>query len=203
MKIAVFGEDGFYNELIQCNKGIDWIHLKNIQEISKDENINAFFLLDEATDITKIEMTNKPVFINSVTNTLKELSAQKNISRINGWPGFLSKDLWEVSGILHEDAVNVLLECNKKYISVPDEPGFISARILSMIINEAFYTEADKVSDRSAIDIAMKLGTNYPFGPFEWAEKIGIEKIYELLMTLSAQDTRYIPCASMAKQIKK
>jgi 3-hydroxybutyryl-CoA dehydrogenase len=202
MKIAVWGEDDLYNELIQCSTSIDWIPVKNIQEVSNDESINAFFLLNDIIDNTKIAVTNKPVFMNSVTNTLKELNADKNMIRINGWPGFLSKDLWEVSGILNEDAVNVLLECNKKYITTPDEPGFISARILAMIINEAFHTEADKVSDRSAIDIAMKLGTNYPFGPFEWAEKIGIEKIYELLTALSAQDTRYTPCTSMAQLIK-
>ncbi|MEO5944024.1 MAG: 3-hydroxyacyl-CoA dehydrogenase family protein [Ferruginibacter sp.] len=203
MKIAVFGADSLYNELIQCNTGIDWIRVKAIRELDDRKNIDALFVLDEAIDITDINLAEKPVFINCVTKTLKQLSAQKNIIRINGWSGFLSKGLWEVSGILNEYAVNVLLECSKKYITTPDEPGFISARILAMIINEAFYTEADKVSDRSAIDIAMKLGTNYPFGPFEWAEKIGTEKIYELLMALSAQDTRYTPCASMAQLIKQ
>lgn len=203
MKIAVFGEDDLYNELIQCSTSIDWIQLKNIHDISNDEGIDAFFLLNDVIDNTKIAVTIKPTFINSVTQTLKQISAQKNLIRFNGWPGFLSRSLWEVSGTLNEDAVNVLLECNKKYITTPDEPGFISARILAMIINEAFHTEADKVSDRSAIDIAMKLGTNYPFGPFEWAEKIGIEKIYELLTALSAQDTRYIPCTSMRQLIKQ
>jgi 3-hydroxybutyryl-CoA dehydrogenase len=30
----------------------------------------------------------------------------------------------------------------------------------------------------------MKSGTSYPFGPFEWAEKIGVDKIKNLLLSL-------------------
>jgi len=39
--------------------------------------------------------------------------------------------------------------------------------------------------------VAMKLGTNYPFGPFEWSEKIGINKVFELLRSLSMENDRY------------
>jgi 3-hydroxybutyryl-CoA dehydrogenase len=41
----------------------------------------------------------------------------------------------------------------------------------------------------------MKLGTNYPFGPFEWAEKIGIRYIYQLLKKLEETDPRYKPAS--------
>ena len=70
-------------------------------------------------------------------------------------------------------------------IWTPDDYGFIAARIIAMIINEAYYALQENVSTKQQIDIAMKLGTNYPYGPFEWSEKIGIEKIYLLLKKLS------------------
>lgn len=47
------------------------------------------------------------------------------------------------------------------------------------------------ISTREEIDIAMKLGTNYPYGPFEWTEKIGIQKIASLLYKLSKNQSRY------------
>jgi 3-hydroxybutyryl-CoA dehydrogenase len=34
----------------------------------------------------------------------------------------------------------------------------------------------DEISTKAEIDIAMKLGTNYPYGPFEWSEKSGWKK---------------------------
>ncbi len=58
-----------------------------------------------------------------------------------------------------------------------DEPGFVSARIVSMIINEAYFTLEAGTSTKEEIDIAMKLGTGYPFGPFEWGEMIGLSRI--------------------------
>jgi 3-hydroxybutyryl-CoA dehydrogenase len=43
----------------------------------------------------------------------------------------------------------------------------------------------------------MKLGTNYPLGPFEWSRLIGLEKIAALLVRLSAENTRYTPASSL------
>ena len=72
-----------------------------------------------------------------------------------------------------------------------DDYGFIAARIIAMIINEAYYALEENVSTKEQIDIAMKLGTNYPYGPFEWSEKIGLKNILSLLQKLSKQNNRY------------
>ena len=132
-----------------------------------------------------------PVLVNSVIETLPESS--EHIYRINGWPGFLQRDTWEISGRENEKVNSALSTINKKPIWLKDEPGFVSARVISMVINEAFFALEDKVSTREEIDTAMKLGTGYPFGPFEWAEKIGTEKIAKLLQYLSFTDARYNP----------
>jgi 3-hydroxybutyryl-CoA dehydrogenase len=50
----------------------------------------------------------------------------------------------------------------------------------------------DEVSTKKNIDIAMQLGTNYPYGPFEWAAHIGLEHIYKLLKNLSISDERFV-----------
>jgi 3-hydroxybutyryl-CoA dehydrogenase len=76
----------------------------------------------------------------------------------------------------------------------------ITARVLATIINEAYYTLGAQVSTREEIDIAMKLGTSYPYGPFEWAAKIGLARIYELLAELSRDDKRYVPAPLLAQE---
>jgi 3-hydroxybutyryl-CoA dehydrogenase len=62
-----------------------------------------------------------------------------------------------------------------------------------MIINEAFYALSDNVSSKQEIDVAMQLGTNYPFGPFEWADQIGVNNVLKLLDKLTETDRRYTP----------
>jgi 3-hydroxybutyryl-CoA dehydrogenase len=73
-----------------------------------------------------------------------------------------------------------------------------------MIINEAYFAIQENIASRSDIDLAMKLGTNYPFGPFEWCEKIGIKNVYELLIAVydSTRDERYKVCELLEEEAK-
>lgn len=63
---------------------------------------------------------------------------------------------------------------------VEDEVGLVFPRILSLIINEAAFTLMEKAATPEDIDIAMKKGTNYPYGPLEWADRIGLDEIYAI-----------------------
>ena len=47
--------------------------------------------------------------------------------------------------------------------------------------NEASFALGERIARREDIDTAMTLGTNYPFGPFEWGKKIGFEQIRAVL----------------------
>ncbi len=67
---------------------------------------------------------------------------------------------------------------------VEDSPGFVAARVISMIVNEAAFMVNEQIADFQSIDLGMKLGTNYPFGPSEWLEKIGIDFIFNILQNL-------------------
>ena len=69
-----------------------------------------------------------------------------------------------------------------------------------MIINEAYYALGENVSIREDIDIAMKLGTNYPYGPFEWTKLIGLKNIYTLLLEMSRENKRYLPAPAMKEE---
>ena len=144
---------------------------------------------------------NKPVFVNAVVITAKELP--HNYIRINGWNGFLSRDIIEFAtcnGDAEKNAEETFEKLGWRCIKVPDISGMISARIICTIINEAYFAFGEGVSTKDEIDTAMKLGTNYPFGPFEWSEKIGLKKVYGLLKKLSEEDESYVIAPKLKEQ---
>jgi 3-hydroxybutyryl-CoA dehydrogenase len=71
-----------------------------------------------------------------------------------------------------------------------------------MIVNEAYFALEANVSTKHDIDVAMKLGTNYPYGPFEWGKKIGLQEIYNLLTTLSTIDKKFTPCKLLELEVE-
>lgn len=73
--------------------------------------------------------------------------------------------------------------------------GFTYPRVISQIINEAYFSKEENLATQADIDKAMRFGVNYPLGPFEWCEKIGVEKIIMLLEELRevTGDARYRP----------
>ena len=148
-----------------------------------------------------VQLDKKPVFINSVLQTLADVHAPEHVLRINGWPSFLSRTVWEIAGQVNENIDSVFKLLNIKINTVKDEPGFITARIIAMIVNEAYFAVEDDVSSKDEIDIAMRLGTNYPFGPFEWAKLIGTNNILTLLQKLNTADNRYLPSKLLIKEV--
>lgn len=65
-----------------------------------------------------------------------------------------------------------------------DSIGLILTRIISQIINEAAFAVGEGVADMNTVDVAMKLGVNYPAGPFEWGKHIGFKRVVQVLDNL-------------------
>lgn len=142
------------------------------------------------------------VIINSVIVPLEVIN--EHFVRINGWKTFLQRPLAEVAcrnETTRENAEKLFHLLGRKTEWVPDIPGFITPRVVAAIINEAFLTLEEGVSGEAEIDTAMKLGTNYPYGPFEWGKKIGLEQVYALLEALSQKQERYQPSALLKGKI--
>lgn len=196
MLIAVLANDEQWKELIEdCDEKL----FSRVVSLQNEITADAYILLG-GIDITSIDKLKKPILLNSVIHTLSVLKVDKNVVRINGWNGFLQRKKWEVAGAIPEEVKQLFAALNKDFIEVVDKPGLVAARTISMIINEAYFALGEEVSTKEEIDIAMKLGTNYPYGPFEWADKIGVQNIYELLKNLSENSSRYIPAPLLEKE---
>ena len=78
---------------------------------------------------------------------------------------------------------------------INDSPGFVLQRVLAMIANLGCELAQIGVGAPDDIDTAMKLAQNYPLGPLEWAEKLGLDNCHEImrqLQTITGSD-RYRP----------
>lgn len=77
----------------------------------------------------------------------------------------------------------------------------VALRVISCIVNEAFLALSEGVATAEDIDEAMKLGANYPKGPFEWAEEIGAQNILRTLDSLRvAHGEAYIAAPSLRER---
>jgi 3-hydroxybutyryl-CoA dehydrogenase len=201
MKIVIFCDNRQKEEILTIppDEETDLVFTDSFPDVETAADKDAFFVLSDVGSLNLNMFQNKPVFIGSVIEPLSALGLSENVSRINSWPTFLSRPLWEVASNSENNIEAIFASLHREAVVVKDEPGFVSARVLCMIINEAFYALEEKISTMEEIDMAMKLGTNYPSGPFEWAEKIGIRRIYLLLEKLALKEARYTPSPALKK----
>jgi 3-hydroxybutyryl-CoA dehydrogenase len=79
---------------------------------------------------------------------------------------------------------------------VGESPGGIVARTVSMLVNEAVELVGRGEATAEDVDVAMILGTGYPSGPLEWAERPGVDAPFILGRLHEAFPTgRYRPSA--------
>lgn len=208
MQIIVLADAVQRAELSNNNSGSDIVWIEDEQEFLLYKNADAFidleFVNDEKRKALLLQLLPKPVIVNSVTDTLIETNP--SFIRINAWNTFLSSSLIEAACRAEEmkpKAEEIFAFFNKKIEWLEDEAGFITARVVGMIINEAFISLGEGVSTTEEINTAMKLGTAYPYGPFEWAEKIGVQNIVTLLQKLCKTHRRYAPAELMVQETNK
>lgn len=207
MRVLAIADSRAKEELMQgtvdSNLSVQWIADPAEIKQSSGYDVCIDFLFENTPERVQLlkQLKASLIIINSVIATLEHINA--DFVRFNGWPGFLKRSIAEAScrhDALKEKAENFFNAIGKKTEWVPDIPGFITARVVATIINEAYFALEEGVSSKEEIDTAMKLGTNYPYGPFEWSGVIGTGRVHALLTTLSKQQKRYNPAALFTKE---
>ena len=84
-----------------------------------------------------------------------------------------------------------------------DDAGLVLGRVLCLIINEAAAMLMEGVASARDIDTALKLGANYPRGPLEWADSMGVDFVYAVLRGLQEEqgEDRYRPAPLLRKMV--
>jgi 3-hydroxybutyryl-CoA dehydrogenase len=188
--------------------GVDCITREEFwsEDLNRADCIIDLTIEEHPDRISQYSLATIPVLIGSVLFTLDELQIDANlpIARFNHWPTFINRSCIEfaVADNHLEKFQRLFQTLNIPSYKTTDEPGFVSARTVSMIVNEAFLAKEEAVSTESEIDTAMKLGTSYPMGPFEWCNKIGVERIVQLLQKLAEKENLYQPASSFTQSIQ-
>jgi 3-hydroxybutyryl-CoA dehydrogenase len=135
-----------------------------------------------------------PILSSSVTVALAEQAEwvrhPERLVGLGALPSFLQGSLVELctieetSGKAQAAAGELFRTLGKETALVTDGVGMVLPRIVCMIVNEAYFAMQEGVAPAREIDTAMKLGTNYPRGPVEWGDRIGLRQVLAVLSAL-------------------
>jgi 3-hydroxybutyryl-CoA dehydrogenase len=217
MNILIIGNAVNFEECRQkFGEGHSYTLTKNQQEAEKffgNDVVIFDFTIEE--DFTQMKVyRDHPLataFLNTANVNLTQLAARVHhqikctLFGFAGLPTFLNRHVLETSLYKIDQKSRLVEICtalNTAFQIVSDRVGLVTPRVICMIINEAYFTVQEGTATREDIDKAMKLGTNYPFGPFEWCQKIGLRHTYELIEAVyeDTKDERYKICPLLRRE---
>jgi 3-hydroxybutyryl-CoA dehydrogenase len=135
-----------------------------------------------------------PLVSSSVTITATEqatwLRHKHRLVGVSALPSFTLHPLYEVAPTVYtpKETIEVVqrffASLGKEIEVVQDRVGMVLPRIVCQLVNESTFAVQEEVASPQDIDIAMRLGTNYPYGPLEWGKQIGFKHVYHVLDAL-------------------
>ncbi|MGX1266156.1 3-hydroxyacyl-CoA dehydrogenase [Rossellomorea marisflavi] len=91
----------------------------------------------------------------------------------------------------------------KETVIINEFPGFVTSRISALVGNEAFYMLQEGLGTPEDIDKAIKLGLNYPMGPFELGDLVGLDTRLNNLKYLHEKlGDKYRPAPLLEQYVK-
>ena len=93
--------------------------------------------------------------------------------------------------------------CGKNAVQVKDQAGFIVNALLFPYLNNAVQLFDAGVATRDDIDAAMKGGCNFPMGPLELLDLVGLDTSLAILEALYAEfkDPNYAPAPLLRRMV--
>lgn len=161
------------------------LELTNVDLGKKRKNLEMLDkVLPEATAIASSSVTV------STTEQASWINRKNRLVGICAFPTITLKPLVEIAPTVFSPTETVQVvqrffqSIGKEIELVQDRVGMVLPRILCQIVNEAAFALQDDIASPRDIDIAMKLGANFPAGPIEWADRIGLQQVYAVLFAL-------------------
>ncbi len=108
-----------------------------------------------------------------------------------------------------DETINTIVEVTKRMGKEPvvvnkDSPGFVVTRVLIPALNEAMYLVWEGIAEPEDIDKAVKLGLNWPMGPFTLLDYLGLDTILSITGVFQNEigDPKYRPCPLLRQMVK-
>lgn len=104
----------------------------------------------------------------------------------------------------HRQAAHSIFNLDGGMVSMINESiGFVAQRVLAMVINLGCDIAQQNIATVDDINAAVRLGLGYPFGPIEWGDQVGREKILLILNRITAltHDPRYRPSPWLQRRV--
>ncbi|MFE7571190.1 3-hydroxyacyl-CoA dehydrogenase [Streptomyces sp. NPDC057539] len=106
-----------------------------------------------------------------------------------------------VAGTALKEAIGLFQALGKDVSVISDIPGLIVARTVAMLVDFALDAAARQVAAPEDIDLAMRLGVNYPCGPLDWGDRLGARWALDTLEALHEEypTGRYAPSQALRR----
>lgn len=153
-------------------------------------------MMTAAPDLDKLLPPDVPLFCQAADTTIHEMMTWlKRPERLVGFDGLFAASGQAVtlvaSSLLSNDirqaAEQFFTGLGRHVVWIADSPSLILPRLVCMLANEAAFAAGEGVAAPETIDLAMKLGVNYPKGPLAWAKELGYGKVVAVLDHLHAE----------------
>jgi len=86
----------------------------------------------------------------------------------------------------HAAACGALQAAGVAVTALDDVAGLAVMRTVAMLANEAADAVSQGVATPGDLDVAMQKGVNYPRGPLDWADAVGVARVRDVLANLAA-----------------
>jgi len=175
----------------------------------------SFIVIEAATEDPKLkldlyhrvaELVERNAIVASNTSSISITllaSAMKNPENVCGMHFFNPPQLMSLVEIIRgkktsDETVERVREVSAKLgketvLCKKDSPGFIVNRILVPALNEAIFLVQEGVAEPEDIDKAIKLGLNWPMGPLQLLDYVGLDTTFNITQVFmnEFQDSKY------------
>lgn len=177
---------------LMTSTSFDWIVDATVLAI-KDKHPLLQFLHPKAARGMLCEPCGESIpFLRQLYPNIRAFSASALVSSNNTWEACLSdhQHAPDAMAILAEIAGSI---GNQVLVHFGDH--LIVPAIIAMLVNEAHHAKVEGLCREEEMDLALRYGTNYPRGPWQWQDLMGAEVFYYQLLNraLVTHDERYAP----------